>query len=226
MKKATLAAGFLALGALAFGVPSAEATPGATPKILLHVGPTTTKNACTTNFSASAPNCAGAVTTGGLYTPNLYYLYVATYTPNFGPGVGVTGLQFGIQYNNAAGAGVDVFGWTLCATLEFATPSPVWPASGGGNLITWSGCQVAAEMAPAGYFYMGSYTPDTMRLTARPVDGKAKTSNCSNVETEIVAGDLGFAAFGGSSGCNPCIADCAPVPVESTTWSNVKTLLR
>ena len=53
------------------------------------------------------------------------------------PGVG--GISCGIEYDSAQGSGVDVFGWYLCADLEFTSrgDNGEWPAAGGGNRMTW-----------------------------------------------------------------------------------------
>jgi hypothetical protein len=97
---------------------------------------------------------------------------------------GVGGLQCGITYDPAAHAGVDVFNWTLCASLEFPSSGPngAWPAAGSGNLITWDGafrCQRtqpdgSGVVAAAGYFYCAAYSTDRLELIPRPVDGQAK----------------------------------------------------
>jgi len=148
----------------------------------------------------------------------------------------IAGLQCGLQYQNGApenlndGTGIDVFGWNLCATLEFQTTGPnQWPRPGGGNLITWNSLTVCqeGETGVAGYFYMGAYGPDTMRLTVRPVDSAAKIANCASVETPLTDADLGYAAFsvgGVTAGCNPCSTGCSGVPVETTTWGGIKSL--
>ena len=50
----------------------------------------------------------------------------------------------GIEYDGDLGEGVDVLDWHLCADgLENpnAGPGGEWPASGGGNVITWLTCQ-------------------------------------------------------------------------------------
>jgi hypothetical protein len=185
-------------------------------------------------------DCNGYTVNGApLYPPSLYtYLLVV----NGSVAEGVAGVQCGIAFNPTVGAGVDVFGWTLCATLEFASTG--WPQSGGGNLITWDSvtrCQTSGNaqlgvVAVAGYFYMGAYSNDVMRVTPRPVDGFAKVANCGSVEDIPYGGAptdaatpsttfLGAVGFGpGSVGINPCGRE-RPVPVENATWSGVKSLI-
>ncbi|HEX7880645.1 MAG TPA: hypothetical protein VF720_14615, partial [Candidatus Eisenbacteria bacterium] len=118
-----------------------------------------------------------------------------------------------------------------------------WPQDGGGNLITWdattrcqtSGNALIGTVAVAGYFYMGAYGNDVMRVTPRPVDGFAKVANCGSVEDipwggapgdVATPGDtfLGAVGFGQSSGINPCGRE-RPVPTVDATWSGVKSLL-
>ncbi len=224
--------------ALVFGTLTLSATTaGATsfddkPKILLHLKALTTKNMCTT-YSDLA-DCTTAITRGALATPGtgpFYFAFVEVANANYrnsdlgGNNLGIAGVQFGINYNNAANTGVDVFTWNLCATLEFVSTG--WPAAGGGNLITWDStnkCQ-KGEVSIAGYFYCGAYTADRLALTARPVDGNAKVADCNSTEILLNAGeDLGFANFtasGEEDGCNPCISTCI-TPVKPTTWSQIK----
>jgi hypothetical protein len=218
----------------------AHAAGNANAKIMLHALSLTTKNQCTRPANLPA-DCTGYnVSNQPLYPPSLYtYLLVV----NGSQAEGVAGVQCGIAFNGTPGAGVDVFGWTLCATLEFASTG--WPQAGGGNLITWDSvtrCQttqtnaLVGVVAVAGYFYMGAYSNDVMRVTPRPVDGFAKVANCGSVEDIPYGGApgevatdgetfLGAVGFGpGSTGINPCGRE-RPVAVAPTTWSGVKNLL-
>ena len=69
------------------------------------------------DFNAQWPTQAGADV----------YLVVASAA--FDPGI--AGLSCGIEFDSTVG----MFGWSLCADLDF--PNGGWPASGGGNRITW-----------------------------------------------------------------------------------------
>ncbi|TPW17809.1 MAG: hypothetical protein FD129_224 [bacterium] len=218
--------------------PSASAvTFDNKPKLLLHVRGATTKAACTT--AGFLANCQTATTAGTLVTSvsgPFYFVYLLAAR---GAVTDLAGLQCGITYQGGQpgdlsdGVGIDVFGWSLCATLEFATPGPnAWPRPGGGNLITWdpgTRCQTG-DSGVAGYFYVGAYSTDQMILTRRPADNKAAVARCDATEPPALAlGDLGTASFNSntSGGCNPCLINCsAPVPVESATWSSVKLLSR
>lgn len=227
MKLAHITVGLLALGAIGFlaGPTSAAVNPNK-PKILLHVKAVTTKNQC--NLTPLVDNCANVVTRGELYPPVFRHIQLIVDRGDSIPMEnGMAGVQFGINYPEGPGA-ISVFAWSLSATLEFTSTG--WPASGGGNLITWNSvgsCQFT-RIACAGYFYMGAYGPATFRVIKRPVDNTAKVADCGSVETIVPEGALGFAAFSSGAvteGCNPCLVDCAPVAVVPTTWSKVKNLL-
>jgi hypothetical protein len=235
MRKAIVAAAVLVLGVAAVGTTTALAAVNPNQaKILLHAKGVTTKNAC----SPVTTTCAGADATADLY-PALYHVHVLVAK---GDSVqDIAGMQFGILYDGPSsgatdGLGIDIFGWTLCATLEFQQPAGgganAWPNPNSGNLITWDAilrCQTT-EISSAGYFYMGAYGPDELRIVNRQADNQAKVADCSSAEAPpLTEGALGFLAFSSGesvAGCNPCLIDCAPVPVQATTWSGIKTLLK
>jgi len=210
----------------------------ANAKIQLHLLTPTTKAACTR--IQTTPPCNGIITTGILY-PQLYFAHVLVTDGNVA--AGVAGIQFGIAYTGPGatdGVGIDIFAWTLCATLEFQSPSPTWPNSGAGNLITWDATTRCQRFVPAGndpangvvgnagYFYMAAYGPGTMAITPRPTDGLAKVADCSAAE-DVVEGTgvvrnpshLGTLGFGGQPGYNPC---GLITPTVNTTWGAVKTI--
>jgi len=214
----------------------AHAAGNASAKIMLHSLTPTTKNVCNRAANVQA-TCAGydaGVSNQTLYPTNYHFVYLLVI--NGSQTEGIAGVQCGIDYNGAALQGVDVDLFFLCATLQFSSTG--WPQDGGGNLITWdatTACQVGGNatvgaVAVAGYFYMGAYTPDVMRVTPRPVDGTAKVANCGSVEDIVFAGDdahtfLGAVGFGpGMQGINPCGRELV-LPVETTSWSAVKTLI-
>lgn len=218
----------LLVGALA---GPAAAGPNADARLLIHLLAPTRKNACAR--PEATPDCAGIVTAGGL-APQMYYAYLLVVGAD--AQAGVAGVQCGIRYNPAEKAGVDVLSWKNCGTLEF--PSDDWPASGGGNLVTWDAtvrCQKNAAHGPAvgveavvGYFYCAAYGPDTLRVTPRPVDGFAKVADCKSVEDLIDARDtpaaparVGYAVFsagGKAPGYSPCGAPAkAPTSAPAPT---------
>ncbi|TPW09650.1 MAG: Fibronectin type III domain-containing protein [bacterium] len=202
-----------------FSPTTATAVPfDGNPKILLHLRPVTMKNACTT--FGSLTDCQAAVTEG--VTGQTYFAYVLAARGNL---PSVAGAQFGIEYetgcpeNRNNGSRIDIFSWTLCATLEFITPTPLWMSPGGGNLVIWDAvnrCQTG-EAAVAGYFYLTCYSGnDLLEIVPRPVDGVAKLADCNSVEFTLPTSALGKAAFsagGATPGCNPCDGPCAPPSV-------------
>ncbi|HEX7878921.1 MAG TPA: hypothetical protein VF720_05895 [Candidatus Eisenbacteria bacterium] len=214
-----------ALASCLIALPDARAsTNDGKPKITLHVGGATVKNPC---VHARLSDCMDAVTEGGLDIPYYAYLLVAR-----GTQPSIAGAQFGIYYTgtyepNGVGQGVNVFGWTLCATLEFASPSPAWPSPGSGTLLTWDSvtdCQTG-DVAVGGYFYLTAYDPGIMFVGARPVDSVVKVATCEPFEYEILPGiDTGSAYFSSdlsAPGCNACMKSCID-PVEPATWSGIK----
>lgn len=213
-----------------------DAGPNANAILVLHATGPTIKNVC--NSSITRPGCANLVYNNLALYPSLYYVHLLVKQGNVAAGVG--GLQCGIQYDAAPQSGLDVFGWSLCATLEFVSTG--WPAAGGGNLITWDTTTKCQRFVPsgddpqngvtalAGYFYVGAYTPDIMRLVPRPVDGQAKVADCTANE-DLIAGvgfpgpisHLGAISFGGPGG-SPSI--CGGDPVEASTWGAIKAQIR
>lgn len=178
------------------------------PKLLLHVMPVASSNACTAGVLG---DCSDAVTSGQLY-PNYHFVYLLAAPTTVVPLGGIEcGIQYSGSYSPSGGQpGLNVFHFSACGSLEF--PSTGWPGPGGGNMMTWSqyNCPTG-ETAVAGYFYVGAYSADTLRLTVRPVSGFAKVANCNAAETDLVPADLGYAVFsqtGTVPGCNPCLGPC------------------
>ncbi len=154
------------------------------------------------------------------------------------PGPGIAGVSCGI----AADPNVGIFGWKLCADLEF--PNSGWPASGAGNRITWTpltNCQVTSPAglsvhAVAGALYVYAYGDGQLILT--PNDGinppEYKVADCASSESELQYSENfpPSIGFGGVGGWNPCgcpfigkpgvasVPGCSPVQV--TTWGNIK----
>lgn len=225
--------------------PAAADTFDGEPKIFLHLAPAVAKNACDETGPGYLADCSNAVTSGQLNIPYYVYLVAAR-----GDLPGIAGLQCGISYqqdspaNENDGIGLDVFGWTLCAALEFITPSAsVWPEAGGGSIITWDSindCQ-QGETAVAGYFYVTAYSSDRLYVAARPADNTAKVADCDANEyilSPALSGpttDLGYVAFSASQaepGCNSCTGfDCPivdhwpgpPPPLSPSVFFHVET---
>jgi hypothetical protein len=228
MKRPIMAAIMMALVAAAFStIPAAAATFDGKPKMLLHVKSTTSKNQC--NFG-SLTDCQTAILKEGLSGPTGPFYFIYALLANGDLASGSTGVEFGITYQDGNtggdvdGVGIDIFGWTLCGTLEFPQPSPVWPKPGGGTLVTWTPCRTG-ETSVIGYFYSAAYGADKMGLIPRPITGFIKATDCNTAERVMDPGDLGHVAFSAGAttdGCNSCIQICPPVAVEETTWGGIK----
>ena len=192
---------------------------------------------CSTHAIQPGTNCSTIQTTGCV--PMRQFEYAFVLVADASAAAGIAGAQFGIDYDGAEGSGVDVWGWTLCATLEFSGSG--WPNAGTGNLITWDStkrCQRTEPagpgtgvMAVAGYFYIGTYSADCLRITPRPVDHLAKVADCAAHEDIIGSDDpaigaraLGSACFSTDcnvAGYNPC---GLATPVRASTWSSIKAM--
>lgn len=220
--------------ALAFGNAGA--------KVQLHLTQTFTSMQCTR--PEVNPACDNIDTSGDLY-PNLYFAHVLLTDGSAVEGFG--GALFGIEYGSGQsdGVGFDIFGWSLCATLELQGSTPPWPASGSANLITWdvtTRCQRAEPGGPGtgvvahvGYFYCAAYTPATFRIIAAPRRAsdvgqeKVLVANCASQEDILdelhnphlpsPLGSVVFSAGGLAEGDNPCVKI---VSVAPTSWSRVK----
>ena len=198
------------------GSPAAAGPVDGRPKLLLHVMSVAYKNPC---GRAQLADCQAAVTAGSVGTPAFVYLLGAR-----GSLPSVSAVECALMYQDGSPpsvsdrSGIDIFGWTRCATLEFPSPGPrVWPAPGGGNLIVHDAVQSCqtGDVAIMGYFYVSAYSPDALHLVERPVTGIAGITECGAIETALDPADLGsarFAAGGGDPGCNPCLGPCPDAP--------------
>ncbi|MDZ4805114.1 MAG: FlgD immunoglobulin-like domain containing protein [Candidatus Eisenbacteria bacterium] len=193
----------------AFAGPGARGATADHPMILLHIGAPTGKNAC----GAGQVRCQEVVTAAPSDPTGAagYFVYVLVRNADSTGVQTLAGLQFGIEYEGGPGVGIQVNDWRFCGSLEF--PGSSWPASGSGNLMTWdpvNRCQTA-ELAVAGYFYVTPYSPATMRLVPRPVDGLAAVADCNASATDVYPRRLGWVSFGTAAhpgdidGFNPCL---------------------
>jgi hypothetical protein len=233
------------VAATALSASPSTAGPNANASIALHLLTPTLKNFCTR--AGTQPACWNVDATGDLNQG--YYAHVLVMEGS--AAAGVAGVQFGIEYGSGMldGTGIDIFDWTLCATLEFPQPTPVWPNNGGGTLITWDSTNNCQQFEPGGagtgvtanvgFFYLAAYTPASMRITVRPVDGIAKVASCAAEEDYLnLVGNRGRADFGVGFGNVPCFSgDCfeefcvchpeeCPTPTIPSTWSKVKSQYR
>ncbi|HET9234046.1 MAG TPA: DUF4350 domain-containing protein, partial [Candidatus Eisenbacteria bacterium] len=192
------------------------------PKVALHVKAVTSKSStiCTTWQPKTTP-CSQYVNKADLFQDQLVYLI----TTDVSADDGVAGVVCGIDYNQAAGSGVDVVQWTLCADgLQFPNAGPYgeWPMAGGGNVITWLTCQRdTLTTAPqegvhaiVGAFSVYAYSGDTFSVTANrnlQSGPHLVIGTCKGVEIELqenVAARVAFSPAAAEDGCNPCLSDC------------------
>lgn len=202
-------------------------TPGgsqANAKLAFHITPKSAKagSICTTDAPTDVP-CSQFVTHGSTQVSYDVYLLAA----NLEVPAGLRGIELGIDYNGAEGSGIDIFGWSLCADLEF--PSGVWPTVAGvGNVITWATCQddlvpgfeTEGAQAIAGSFYVYAYSPDVLSMIPRPTPNPdIGVADCASQQTSIPFQQRGTAAFNasGQEGCNPCLAPCVSTSVCTLT---------
>ena len=209
------------------------AGPNNGPKVALHVSAMTSKSAtiCTTwNPNDLNLPCSGYNTRGDLGQDLLVYLVIARAdTPSFVGGV--AGITAGIEYDGRRSHGVDVLSWTVCADgLDNPNSGPggEWPASGGGDVITWLNCQESrigsdGIHAVVGAFTVYAYSADRLRITPNrnlQVGPQFLLANCFAAEVGVAdtTQDLGSAGFG-TTGFNPC----GVTPVLPATWGSLKT---
>ena len=216
-------------------VPGAYAATQDGAVVTLHAKTHTTKatTVCTT-WKPTMP-CSDYVSTWPVGVNSDVYLVVARALE----APGIAGLSCGIMYDGVAPSGIDVFGWYLCADLEFTNAGAFgeWPEAGGGNRITWSmidACQrtvigTDGVHAIAGAFYIYAYGPDVLQVTPNnnlQSEPELAVADCTASTTYLpvdgsAAGSVGF----GQPGCNPCAENCGPPPIATTptTWGKVKS---
>jgi len=216
----------LAIAVIAMATTVALSAPAyaqvAGPKIAIHIQVPAAKGACTTG----APNvaCSTFNSQGDVTTPLNLYFIVAD-----GPVGGIGGASFGLLYDSNLFAGA----WNKCADQDFAGNG--WPASGGGNAITWATCPTddygEGIQGVLGFLYVYAYAPTFLQITQRdfitdPVVKQITVASCSAAETQLDQTQTGIAKFsanGVDQGCNPCLSTCLPVPVEASTWGHIKS---
>jgi hypothetical protein len=191
--------------------------------------------------------CSNYVLSGNLTTA--YDMYLTMAKGEYPPGLAA--LSCGIIYDNGViggatqgnATGLDVFSWTLCTSgLQFPNgptglPQDEWPASGGGNRITWNAVTDCKQTGPgsdgvqavAGVFYVYAYTTDFFQITENLnlLSGpELQVGDCNNSITNIPVTSAAFAKFSAGAvnqGCNPCVTgECIPVATKPTTWGKIK----
>jgi hypothetical protein len=221
----TAAAGVLVLLCVSLsGVAYAGSLSNA--RVALRVGPyVPASKACLETNTGVATDCVDwdnqvndPTNTNGS-TAN-YYLIVGQ------AATGVGGLSLGLDYTNL------FVTFTSCTDgLEFTNNG--WPASGGGNRITWTSCPAPAGLqatTPSGIqvvfgaFYVYKYGVDTQfkiaknQLSPGTEDDELVVGDCGAAESplSILAGAI--VGVGSAEGYNPC----GKIPTENTTWGELK----
>ncbi len=185
--------------------PDARAAGNPNAKIILHLVPWNNRHTC----AAGRLEQPGQVVTKGDLFPARYAAYALVVDGT--PGAGIAGVQFGIAYNDSVKKGVDIIDWQECSLFNW--PMPGWPAESlTGNLLTWhstTDCD-SSGFRVAGFFYLTAYSPDRLRIVARPADNMAAVSDCMKTGTQVSdcvdvlpVEHLGFVDFGGGEGYNP-----------------------
>ncbi len=206
MRRARLLLAALVLAG-ALGVPSGPVTagPSQNAKLLLHLVPTKKgkKLTCTTPGIETA---AEVVTRGDLDQEYIAYVLIT----DFSMEDGISGVQFGISFDNAEQSGLDILAWQHCTLYEW--PMDGWPSANTGNLLTWHQLENCQRTIPlvVGYFTVTANSVDRFKLIPRPADGLARVSACglNNVNApqrldNIKIENLGWADFGEGAGYNP-----------------------
>jgi hypothetical protein len=143
---------------------------------------------------------------------------------------GIAALSCGVEY----GPNLACYSFTLCTSgLQFPNDggNGEWPASLGGNRITWNAVTDCKRTvygtdgvhALAGSFYVYAYGPDLFQITENRnlLSGpELQVGDCSNSISDLPLTAAGAIGFAGTEGYNPCTDG---TPVSQTTWGKVKT---
>ena len=216
------------------GSGEAESATYTNAKLALHLTHPPAKNAPSYICQNESPNalnipCSSYVVEGTTLTTYSLYLVVAGTDPadtSEALAQGTTGVSLGIAYNGTTHAGVDVTGWTSCADLEFPND---WPNAGGGNVLTWSGCQGTVINpdgihAVVGAFSVYAYEPDMFFITPNfKALNALNVADCSGTQWDVHPLNVAKVTFGGvPAACNPCAYPCLNDPVLPATWGKIK----
>lgn len=185
----------------------ASAGPNSNAKLILHIVPAVKKTPV--GCGNALPKEPTGIVTAGNVDPQGYYVYVLV--TGYDVRRGLSGVQFGISYDDSLKSGVDVLSWQSCALYEW--PMDSWPDADTGNLLTWNQAEDCQEKMPlpVGFFYVVAYSPDRLKIIPRPVDGLTRVAVCgiesgmkeTDLVDDLVPENLGWIDFGGGKGYNP-----------------------
>jgi hypothetical protein len=134
-------------------------------------------------------------------------------------------VRYGLKYEVTLGVPCFFYGWTSCS--DFEIPSAGWPGIGEGEAQAWSAEITGQPNVTLGildvYVYPGTNGKlgtgvDPRVGYAEFCDGAIPIPQCDETTLPAAFGWVGF----GRGGYNPC----GEVPVENSTWGNVKALYR
>lgn len=210
----------LLAGLLSITVVPARADSLTNTKVALHVTTPPAKAAtiCTTN-RPEIP-CSQYTTAGD--APGAFLVYLTTAQTS---STGINSLSCGIEYDPAPSQGVDVLQWYFCSDgVDYPSggANGLWPASGGGNRMTWLTCQ-NTEVSPDGVqaiwgaFYVYAYGADDLRVTPNynvGLEPELKAVLCGGQPVDLYpfgsTGQASFSAGATAPGVNPCLGISFP----------------
>jgi len=204
----------LALVALAFFATTAGATRNANGKWALHDAGAHDSKAHTCSFVLD--ECSSVVVDGpsGPGRDDIYIIAVDV--------AGIAGTRYGLTCDGP----LFFYGWTKCT--DFEIPTENWPGCGEANAQTWTSEQAGPHVTIGildVYFYAETVS---LSVTIDPRVGFAEWCDGSEPSPICVSFDgsdnryFGIVGFNGNNGFNPC----GIVPVQNTTWGQVKALYR
>jgi hypothetical protein len=198
------------LSVLAFGAAPAGAASNPNARVLVHLTAPVGKAPC---LAPGGPAGCADIQTAGDLSPASYYALVMVTNGRTSNGVGA--VEFGIEYDDDPGAGVDIFSWSACGT---SIPTGAWPASGSGNHVNWSACQSTEPDGPgtgvsaiAGYFYLSAYSSDALAIKPHPEVHDVRVIDCSGTPGIVFDttpprwGSAAFSPGATTPGDNPCL---------------------
>ena len=209
-------------------IPVARAGTLDEVKVALHLEPRAFKNVCQDAPEHYACNIYGQTsrlnTQGDLTTA--YDMYIVVLDIPQVPGL--LGVELGLDYNGADGAGVDPFASYTCADMEFSGLG--WPNAGGAVTYAWLECQNTADwtdpqieaVTVAAAMYIVAYSDDRACVVPKP-SGLYTATDCAFTISDLTVPfpmNSGCAGFGNEEGHDPCYT--VETPVEETTWGGIK----
>jgi len=132
----------------------------------------------------------------------------------------LAGVTLGIDYSRT---NIGIIDWGSCG--DFQLPTGDWPEPGSGSSVTWLEAETD-HVVEIHWFGLGDYygNATTFNVTEHPSRGGSAIFADDSIPAEIdIAVDHGRLGFGGAEGYLPCPD---PVPIEQTTWGQLKATYR